>query len=334
MGISTFPVASAGGGGTTTSWYLIANANQFHRIAAEVEPGFYEIQCYAPALTSSPTVKVDFMNNSDTVLATFTTVDNDTGSTANSTYGLVLVPSGVTRLGFTPSDSNVNVGITKLADTRLAPNLAVSTYTSSGSVTLSGSATILLLGGGAAGGGGNSFANPGGGGASGFITTITRNAGTYNFTVGAGGTGVSGLKGGAGGTTTFDGSTALGGDGGQRAFSSYTTGEGGIGGSNGGGGNLSAGTNGTPGSGVALPSWGPTPGAAGNNSAGNGNAGGTGGGTYAGGGVGSWGSGNGSGTAGGGATGRGGGGGGGTGLANTSPGGSGQGGAVYILNPI
>lgn len=333
MAVSVFPPASTGAA-NAARWYSIANANEFHISAAIIDPGFYEITCFAPGLTSSPTVKVDFMNNSNTVLATFTTVDNEDNNSRNSTYGLVLVPSGVTRLGFTPSDSNVNVRITKLSDTRTAPSLAVSTYTSSGSVTLSGSATILLLGGGGAGGGGNNFSQPGGGGASGFITTITRNAGTYNFTVGAGGTGVAGLAGGGGGTTTFDGSTAGGGNGGQRSFNGYTAGQGGDGGSNGAGGNNSAGANGNPGSGVALPSWGPPPGNAGNNSVGNGNAGGTGGGTYAGGGVGSWGSGNGSGTWGGGANGRGGGGGGGTGLSNTSGGGSGQGGAVYILNPI
>lgn len=332
MGVSVFPVASTGA--ASTVWYNIANANQFHRIAATIDPGFYEIQCYSSGLSSSPTVKVDFMNNSDTVLATFTTVDEDTGSTSNSTYGLVLVPSGVTRLGFTPNDSNVNVGIRKLSDTRLSPNLAVSTYTTSGSVTLSGSATILLLGGGGAGGGGNGFASPGGGGGSGYINTITRNAGTYNFTIGAGGTGVAGQAGGTGGTTTFDGSSAAGGGGASQSNGGYTVGQGGAGGSNGAGGNFSAGQNGSPGSGVALPSWGPPPGTAGNNSAGNGNSGGTGGGTYAGGGVGSYGSGNGGGTWGGSASGRGGGGGGGTGLATPAGGGTGGGGAVYILNPI
>jgi len=111
------------------------------------------------------------------------------------------------------------------------------TTTGSGALGISSSVTadILLLAGGGAGGGIsiNGTGN-GGGGAGGFAsyTSQTLNPGTYNYSVGVGGTGGN-STGGNGGNTTFTGLTSAvgGGGGGTRGTIGNTGGSGGGSGS-------------------------------------------------------------------------------------------------------
>ena len=331
MSVSIFPPATGGGGGgaSEATWFRITST-QFHRGAFTIEEGYYEVECYSSNLGSTPIATMVFQDGAEVEVATVTTLDDDTGLSNNPSRGFVLIPNGVSIVGFTVSQSNAAISLKKVGAQLITPALAVSVYSSSGSLNLAGTGQILLMGGGGAGGGGNGFASPGAGGGSGFASVISRGAGTYNFTIGAGGSGSSGSAGGTGGSTIFDGVTVLGGGGGAISNGGYTVGQGGAGGSNGAGGNFTAGADGSPGSGFSLPAFGPTPGIAGTNSNG-GNDAGDGGGIYAGGGYGGNGSGNGGGTGGGGGQTPSGGA---TGLGNAAPGGGGGAGRIYVLNPL
>lgn len=132
--------------------------------------------------------------------------------------------------------------------------LTFTKYSTSQSITLTGTRKFLIIGAGGAGGGTNS-AGGGGGGGSGYITTGQVSAGTYSLVVGAGGTPVSNNNGTAGGSTTFHTATAAGGSGG---FGRAQGGHGGAGGSGGAGGregsnssSIAGGTNG--GNGTSSP---------------------------------------------------------------------------------
>ena len=123
----------------------------------------------------------------------------------------------------------------------------IHTFTTSGTLTVTGSGTVdvLVVGGGGGGGG----AMGGGGGAGGLVyqDSLPITAGTYNITVGGGGAGGSGFESGNSGSNSVFGSiTAYGGGGGGH----YNHVAGINGGSGGGGGPLNAnGGNGTAGQG-------------------------------------------------------------------------------------
>jgi hypothetical protein len=159
---------------------------------------------------------------------------------------------------FTPTDTadyttislNVSVTVTAFTGTTLTPS-STSPWTVPPGVT---SVIIQMWGGGGAGGAalGNSTANGGGGGGGGGYSAATLtglNPGdTIAFSVGAGGTDVTGASGTAGGSTSFTGVTTAGGGGGGVLATTSTAGTAGIGGAfNGGAG--SAGSSGGGGSG-------------------------------------------------------------------------------------
>lgn len=159
------------------------------------------------------------------------------------------------------------------------------TFTSSGTLSVSGGTvdgTYILGGGGAGGASGNggSYGGGGGGGAGGFRAPSTSTfSGTYNVIIGAGGSGGSnGNNGTPGSTTTFNGiSGGGGGNGGQGGGTSGASGNNGGGGSGGGGGGYAGGNyNGGSAGGVGLSNAG---GGTGANNAGGGGGGASGAGT-------------------------------------------------------
>ena len=117
-------------------------------------------------------------------------------------------------------------------------------FTSSGSVTVTGGSVtigILVAGGGAGGGNSGSAGNrSGGGGGSGamfYNSSVSLPVGTYNVTIGSGGSGGSAGNGTSGNNTTFGSivTSGYGGYGGAGTFSSTVGGNGGNSGGSGGG---------------------------------------------------------------------------------------------------
>lgn len=177
------------------------------------------------------------------------------------TWGLV--PWGIDPWWTSPAFAATGGTITDIDGFR------VHTFTSNGTFTVTSAGDpvtveVLLVAGGGAGGDGNADAAGGGAGGQVVATYSSVSLGAYSVAVGAGGSPVAGLAGGAGGASTFNGLSAAGGSGGGTgdsaedagagtigggggAFSNYGTGtlyRGGSGGSNGGGGGAGASGNG------------------------------------------------------------------------------------------
>jgi len=309
-------VAVVGDFTSETIWYDLPIGNEVYayNIIGLGNKDLAVVKAYSKSGTTTPIISGTFVNAEGSFIGTFTTVDTDTGSSANYSETQAAVPAGTVRITMTSNlPAFTSIEYLKLS---VAPTLTPTKYTTSGNIAVPNGATVTLLGGGGGGGGfggGNNWVY--GGGGSGYITTGTVPPGVYSLTVGAAGSGSGGGSGGTGGTTTFSTFSAAGGSGGNL-------GGGGAGGSRGGGNGQNGGFNGTPGSGVVptlFISVAADAGIAGQFA--------TGGGVYGGGGGGS-GSNPGSG---GNARGAGGGGGGGNAQYTGGGGGSGAAGALYVL---
>ena len=192
-----------------------------------------------------------------------------TGLTISSSGLISGTPQSSGTFSFVASATDQNGGSTNSATLSLnVTNIVVSggtlttdgtylyrTFTSSGTLSVSGgtiNATYIMGGGGAGGASGNSgsYGGGGGGGAGGFRAPNSAVlTGSYNVVIGAGGSGgPNGTNGTPGSTTSFNGiSAGGGGNGGQGGGTSGTSGSAGGGGSGGGGGASGAGTNGNAG---------------------------------------------------------------------------------------
>lgn len=227
-------------------WYDIAAPEIFYffRIGNISARQIAIIRCYVKTGLSTLTITGSFVNDVNDILGTFTTLDNDTGSTVNYSEVITAVPTGTTKVRLS-STSPAFVFIQPIQTSPFAP-LTAQVYQTSQSITLANSASVALLGGGGSGGSAvNSSRNPGGGG-SGFLTHGTINAGTYTLTVGAGGPVVGGESAGAsGGATTFSTFNAAGGGGGGFASGASGGSGGGFQGDGGWGGNSGAGGTGS-----------------------------------------------------------------------------------------
>ena len=128
-------------------------------------------------------------------------------------------------------------------------NYKVHTFTSSGSLVVTGAGVVdyLIVAGGGGGGSGNGgpSASGGGGGAGGMLTGSTTVTGTVAVTIGAGGSGSNDVNGVSGNSSVFNAISTVGGGGGQCG--SNTTPSGGSGG----GGDYTTGGAGTSGQGNA-----------------------------------------------------------------------------------
>jgi hypothetical protein len=281
-------------------WYDLASTSISYvfPVLNLVDRALVHVKAYSKTGTNTPIITGSFSNEAGSPVGSpFTTVDTDTGSTANFSELIVAVPAGATRI-------NLQASIACFAfvqPSQLAPfaPLNPTLFTTSQSITVGDTSPFTLIGGGAGGGGGgtSSYWYSGGGG-SGYLTFGSVNAGTYTLTIGTGGAGGN-VGGGAGGTSSFSTFNALGGNPGATASGNGTgatggsggsgggggansnTGVAGNGGTNGGNGNGGTGSSGGAGSGVAALRF--TAGAGGNGDQGYGN----GGGIYAGGGGGS-----------------------------------------------
>jgi hypothetical protein len=309
-------VAVVGDFTSETIWYDLPIASEVYayNIIGLGNKDLAVVKAYSKLGTTTPIISGTFINAGGSFIGTFTTVDTDTGSTANYSEVQVAVPSGTVKISMTTNSAAfASIEYLKLS---LAPTLTPAKYTTSGNIAVPNGATVTLLGGGGGGGGwggGNTWKF--GGGGSGYLTNGSVTAGVYALTIGAPGAGSGGGTGGTGGTTTFSTFSASGGTGGGNGF-------GGGGGSNGGSPGSNGGFNGTPGSGVVptlFTSVAADAGIAGQYA--------TGGGVYGGGGGGT---GNSAGSAGS-ANGSGGGGGGGNASYGGGSGGNGAAGALYVL---
>lgn len=179
---------------------------------------------YGGNFSTSPTVTFTGTNS---VAITATTVTR-----VSSTQLTVTRPASLTAT-YTPYQVAVFNGSIPPAQGSIhvkqdPKTLSLVFYTTSQSITVTGSTQFLMSGGGGGGAGGFFTTNGWNGGGSGYITSGTVSAGTYSLVVGAGGLGVPyGQTTSSGGATTFAGYTANGGAGGDQ---------GGAGGSGAGGG--------------------------------------------------------------------------------------------------
>jgi len=312
-------------------WYDIAAAEitYLFPIANLTNRSIANIRVYRKTGLSTLTLTGNFLNSANSILSTFTTVDTDTGSTANYSEIIAPVPAGATRMRLTASAP----AYVFVQPSQLAPfgPLNATIFTTSQSITVDSTVSFALLGGGGSGGSRtDNSSHRGGGGGSGYLTSGTVNAGTYTLTIGTGAPGSTSPT--TGGTSSFSTFNALGGSPGAPGSFNGAGGTGGAGGSGGGqGANInvansagSGGINGNNGN----------PGGAGSGTpavlftSGPGGSGGTGGGAYAGG------SGATNGGAGGGsANGAGGGGAGSASSGAPAAGGAGGAGALWILFP-
>lgn len=336
MAVNIFPAPS----GVVTTWFSLSNTGMDVRFSSALQPGLYEIESWAQT-AATVTGAIKFFSATGTELAQASFLDYDTGSTANSSKVFVNLTSEAAFIQANLS-AVCNISVTRYSNATFGR--IVATYTSSSSVTIPAGCTVFLLGGGGGGaGGGFQVGTAGSGGGSGYWTTTNPPAGTYSFTVGAGGAfgNYAGSAPGAGGSTTFNGVTAAGGSPGGVGAAGGAGGSGGggmsnngtapgAGGNNGSSGSAGATSAGGAGSGVAVPinpifnlTSVPQPTGV--------DARGTAGGFAAGGNGGSYGAGGGGGGA---AAGTGGGGGGASGTSGSGPnGGAGGSGLVAILGP-
>jgi hypothetical protein len=257
MSINKLNHANTSGG---VHWFYIQNTDVpqvFNFFEGNAEP-IVEIR------TDTGSATVEFLNSSNSVLGT-----------ASTAAPYTKVPQGTVKIRVSGTTNNTSLLIRPFAEDIFritAPNV----FTSSQSITVNATRGFALLGGGGAGGGLVSGSGGIGSGAgSGYLTTGVVNAGTYSLVVGAGATGVIG-NGGNGGTSTFAGFSAAGGQGAGNQTKGGDGGSAGVGNSN----TLAGGSNGSStdtgiGSGVLANMFVPGPGGAPQSSQG--------GGTYAGG---------------------------------------------------
>jgi hypothetical protein len=309
-------------------WYDLASPDVIYifPIANLPSRALAEVRIYSKNGTSTLIATGAFLNDSNTVLSSFTTFDTDTGSSSGYSEAIIPVPSGATRIRLGVAGGTAFAYVRPL-DLSPFPPLTPIRYITSQSITVNNTSSFALLGGGAGGQGGG---NHGGGGGSGYLLNGNVSPGTYTLTIGAAGNDRAN-----GGGSSFAGSNAsggaisnseprAGGAGGSGGGGSTFNGQGGAGGFNGNAGQ-SGGFAGGSGSGVTANLFVPALAGGAGGTTTSGNSAGMGGGTYAGGGGG--GSSN-LGQVGRSANGSGGGGGGGSGGA---AGGSGAAGAFWLL---
>lgn len=253
--------------------------------------GFYTFKFYADTATT-PTGTVKTYDSSFVLGTTTTTLDRDTGSTAN--YSEMYLSLTDSTPFVTVSSTSAGYLVAQKLPEKAGVFAPITVYSTSQTVTITNSSPFVLIGGG---GGGGSIGGPVtgvGGGGSGYLQKNTVQPGSYSLVIGAGGAagGAGGSTGGGGGASTFAGYTANGGNPGNATtgdiWSGANGGNGGSGGGpNGGGAGGSNGSNGSngvgfggTGSGVTSAAWYPT----GSGGGSNGNGYGNGGGVYGGGG--------------------------------------------------
>lgn len=251
MAISSFAPPAVAAAVEQEVWYLISTTGTDLMLPASLNSGLYRLRAYATALNSTPTVSYKLYDSADALVSTTNSVDTDSGSSVNYSEAIVSVP-GAGHSMLINTNTAGYITIQKVMTNGAVGVLSLTTYTTSQSITITGTAKCALFG---AGGG----APQGGGGAgSGYLTKFTLGAGTYSLVVGAGGS-----PGSNGGQSTFAGYTANGGlapsganggaggsGGGGANYGSSTTFAGGKNGAN--GASSGYGTGGT-GSGVARP---------------------------------------------------------------------------------
>ena len=215
---------------TGTTFFTAETSGVFYRVPISLTAGVYEVTCV------STTIATVVFWNGGTFVAQGVTVSGvatiDVGSTV--THIMISIDTG----------TDVSVGLIQTGITQPVLTGVLDTISATGSYTAAspGIANVLILGGGGGGGTGVGALNGGGGSASfASIGEYTLTPASVAVVVGAGG-----AVAGDGGTTTFDGVSALGGIG-------ATSNVGGAGGSGGGGGTTSSpavapgGANGNPG---------------------------------------------------------------------------------------
>jgi hypothetical protein len=194
-----------------------------------------KVAVYAKSGLVTPIGNCTILSSNNTVLANFTTVDTDRGSTTNYSEFVTELPNNAARIRI--SANTPSYAYIEPIDLSPYPPLTPIFYGTTGSITVNTTSTAVLLGGGGGPGGYNIGSGGRFGAGSGFLATGTVNAGTYTLTIGAGGgRSSSGVT--AGGSTNFAGITASGGSGnttGGSAGGNAGSGSGNNGGVNGGG---------------------------------------------------------------------------------------------------
>jgi hypothetical protein len=230
MAINVFP-ASLGAGVEKFS-NMIGPSQNVDFPVSDFPTGTYRFRAFSAAGNSTPIVTLNFIKNS-VIIATVSTVDWDTGSTANFSEIITPVTGDYDTVRML-ANTNCFVSILKLATFEASINV-ITRYTASQGIVLAKPSTFVAFGGG--GGGGAAFYYGAGGAGSGRFVRGNLAAGPGNIIIGAGGAGSNdGSVGGTGGfTRVVVGGvthTANGGAGGASADS----GGGGAGGSGGGSG--------------------------------------------------------------------------------------------------
>lgn len=212
---------------TPTAQYVIAVATAtLYRSNYTLSPGIYTI-AVSPNTTI---VNIDFY---DVNGALITSVVSTSGS--NLTINLATTVAQFDYWTNAGGAANVSISITKSGTNIPFVSGTLRTFTASGTPGLIGDAYIILVGAGGGGGGGNNnYSNGyGAGGGSGYITIARKLlSGTESLIIGTGGVGsnvsTTPLTAGSGGSTTFAGLTANGGNGASPANSGVAIGGAGL----------------------------------------------------------------------------------------------------------
>lgn len=199
MSISTFPAASAGGGGGSTGYGLV-NTTGIVRTAQPIEAGYYQITFVPETESIDAAAKIEFTTTSGII--TVFTIDLDSAVTGNLGMNHVNLPNGASQI---TSYLEGSYTFQKVAEPLNQQDATVTVYRSSTSVTLTADTEVAIVGGG---GGGEDVCCGRIGGGSGHAKQFTAMAGTYTLTIGAGG----GSGGGQGGSTSFGAESVYGGN--------------------------------------------------------------------------------------------------------------------------
>ena len=239
MAVSVF---SSKGVMDTGEWYRVDAPEVSYRytIANLASKDLVEVRGYAQNGLSTPIINIIFTDSSGSNIASYNTVDFDTGSSRNYSQLIVSVPVNAVGIKLGTLSSASFVFIRPFQVTPFPP-LTPLKYDFTQGVVISNTAEVAVMGGGGAGGATLSSSGTKGGGGSGYLVHGTVEPGSYTVFVGAGAVGgTNNAQSASGGTTTFGNITAAGGLGGANA--------GGAGGSGGGGaGSQTSGAAGNPG---------------------------------------------------------------------------------------
>lgn len=224
MGISVI-------GATATSGpQFFRYAEGYAHIAKSLTPGFYFFSAYHNDTTAGHSYTVQFFNSSNSLIASLQLTDRDSATEANVFSGSIFLSAAVSYFKLVDAiSSNGALFVERNSDASAVTTLIK--LTTSGSITTAVPYIAHVFGGGGAGGQGAENRGAGGGG-SGYYATGALPAGTYSYTIGAGGPG-GGTTGPSGGSSSINGITAAGGVGGSGASGNVVGGAGGSGGGSG-----------------------------------------------------------------------------------------------------